>query len=75
MEPVRSGDLYVTNERVLLVADGAATIKLSNILDTAVDADSHLLALTVDGRKTPYVFELQEPFVAAAYIKRLSATT
>lgn len=74
LESVRSGNAYVTNERVLLVADGATTIKLEKILDAAVDSESNVLALTVDGRKTPYYLEVPEPFVAAAYIDKVSAT-
>jgi len=73
LETVRSGDLYITSERVLLVASGTTTLKLSKILDTAVDAESKMLALTVDGRKTPHLLQVREPFVAAAHIDRLSA--
>jgi hypothetical protein len=74
LESVRSGNVYVTSERVLLVADGATTIKLEKILDAAVDSESNVLALTVDGRKTPYYLEVPEPFVAAAYIDKATAT-
>jgi len=70
---LESGDLYVTSERVLLVASGTTTLNLSKILDVAVDADSKILALTVDGRKTPYLLQIQEPFIAAAHIDRVSA--
>jgi hypothetical protein len=73
LEAVRSGDLYVTSERVLLVASGTTTLKLSKILDTGVDPDSKILALTVDGRKTPHLLQVQEPFIAAAHIERVSA--
>ena len=73
METVRSGDLYVTDERVLLVADGTTTIKLAKVLDAAVEIESSLLVLTVDGRKTPYRLEVTEPFVAAAYVDKACA--
>jgi hypothetical protein len=72
LETVRDGRLFVTNERVLLVCGGSTTLKYEKILESAVDPESRLLALTVDGRKTPYLFDVSEPFVAAAYIQRAS---
>lgn len=72
-EDVRSGNLYITNQRLLMVAEGTTTIKPEKVMDCAVDSDERLLVLTVDGRKTPWYFALYEPFVAAAYVDRVVA--
>jgi len=72
LEVVRDGRLFVTNERVLLVASGTTSLKYEKILESAVDAESRLLSLTVDGRKAPYLFEVPEPFVAIAYVDKLA---
>ncbi len=72
-EPTRRGVLYVTAARVLLVAEGTTSVKLGSLLEVAVDAEEGLVALTVDGRKTPYYFSVPEPFLTAAYMEKASA--
>lgn len=72
LEQHRSGTLFVTNQRLLLVVDGTTSIKLSAILDDAVDPQEGILAVTVDGRKAPYYFEVERPFVTMAYIDKAS---
>lgn len=67
----RAGMMYVTSERLLLVADGTNSIAKDAILDVAVDTENSLLVVTKDGRKAPYFFETSEPFVAAAIVDRL----
>jgi hypothetical protein len=76
MEPVRSGSLYVTSGRLLLVAEGTTTIKVDRILDLTIEPErgSETLAVTVDGRKTPYYLEVPEPFLLAAFIRRVAAS-
>jgi hypothetical protein len=73
-EAVRSGTLYLTDQRLLLVADGSTNLKLDAVLDSAVDAESNMLVVTMDGRRSPYYFEVPEPFVAEAFISRLVGT-
>jgi hypothetical protein len=66
----RSGTLYVTNERILLVAQGTTTIKLDAIVDATISPNENILVLTVDRRATPYYLAMERPFVAAAYLER-----
>lgn len=72
LEAERSGDLYVTSERLLFVAEGTTSIKSDSLMRIHVEpkpgAASEAVALTVDGRKTPYYFDASEPFVLLAYI-------
>jgi hypothetical protein len=74
LEPVRSGSLYVTNQRLLLVAEGTTNIKIDSILDLSIVNDGEIVvSVTVDGRKTPYLFAVPEPYVTLAYIERARA--
>lgn len=66
-----SGTLYATNKRVLLVSSGSKSIDHNKILDIKVDADTCIMALTVDGRRTPYYLDVPRPFYAAAILNRL----
>jgi len=71
----REGELFVTNERLFLLADGTTSIKLDALLRVAVEpmpgAEAEAVALTVDGRKTPYYFDAPEPFVLVAHLFRV----
>ena len=74
LEPVRSGSLYVTSQRLLLVAEGTTNIKTESILDLSIANDGEaVVSLTVDGRKTSYFFAVPEPYVTLAYIERARA--
>jgi len=76
LQEVRAGTLYVTNHRLLLVADGTTSIKVDAILNIAIDVQRDgegVVKLTVDGRKTPYNFAFPEPYVTLAYIERVWA--
>lgn len=71
-EPIRSGTLFITDQRLLFVAEGTTTIKHADILDLTVDSKNKLLVVTKDGRKTPYYFGTPEPFVTAAHLEKAS---
>lgn len=64
------GTCFVTNKRLLFVADTAVSIDLSRMLDVAADPDAGLLRIIKDGRKTPYEFALEQPLVTLAHIER-----
>jgi hypothetical protein len=73
---IKSGTLYVTNERLLLVAGGVTTLKLGKILGAQLAQKSgggQALTLTIDGRKTPLYLDLAEPLIMLAYAKRALA--
>jgi hypothetical protein len=74
LQDVRSGTLYVTNQRLLLVANGTTNIKLDSILSLSVDLQTYgdgVLSLIVDGRKSPYYFVFPEPYVTLAFIEKV----
>ncbi len=74
LQEVRTGTLYVTNQRLLLLADGTTSIKLAGILDLAIDVQRNgevVVSLTVDGRKTPHCFAFPEPYLTLAYIEKV----
>lgn len=66
----REGSLYVTDKRLLLVADGTTSIALSKVLDVKVDTDTRLVSVIVDGRKRAHFFEVPQPFVFTAFLHR-----
>lgn len=72
-EPVKSGTLYVTDQRLLFVGDGSNSIKLQKVLRLGMEprrAGGEVVSLAIDGRKTPYYLFADEPFVLVAHIKR-----
>lgn len=74
VEMMRAGTLFVTNQRLLLVAEGTTTIKREALLTTGIDIrpDGEIdVVLTVDGRKAPYYFAFPEPYITLAYIERV----
>lgn len=76
LEPARVGTLFVTNQRLLLVADGTTSIKAAAMLVAEMDIQpdgAAIVALTVDGRKTPYYSAVLEPYITLAYIERVIA--
>jgi hypothetical protein len=73
---VKDGCLYVTNQRLLFVGEGTTTIGMHKImrLDTEPKREGgEVVALAVDGRKTPLYLDTAEPFVLLAHINRVLA--
>ena len=72
-QPVKSGRIYVTNERLLFVGEGTSSTKLEKIMRLSMEPrreGGEVVALSIDGRKTPYYIFTAEAFVLVAYIKR-----
>jgi hypothetical protein len=67
---MRSGVVFVTNKRLLFVADTTVSISLSQMLDVGADPHSGVLRVIKDGRKTPYEFTLEQPLVLLAHLER-----
>jgi len=49
------GDIYVTDNRLLIVGQGSRSYPRSRILDTTLSLEDHTLQLTLDGRKSPLI--------------------
>jgi hypothetical protein len=68
--PVREGRLYITSKRILVVGDGTTSIPFDKILDIEVDVDDRRIAITKDGRQTPYFLTASDPIYTGAVIER-----
>lgn len=68
--PVREGRVYVTSKRILVVGDGTTSIPFEKILDIEVDVDDRRIAITKDGRQTPYYLTAVDPIYTGAVIER-----
>ncbi len=49
------GDIYVTDNRLLIVGQGSRSYPRNRILDTTLSLEDHTLQLTLDGRKSPLI--------------------
>lgn len=60
------GTAYLTNKRVLVVANGTKSYPINKILDHVLNLESNILEITVDGRKTPLLLSMPAiaPFAA-----------
>jgi len=67
---VREGRLCVTSKRILVVGDGTTSIPFEKILDVEVDVDDRRIAITKDGRQTPYFLTATDPIYTGAVIER-----
>jgi hypothetical protein len=68
--PVREGRVYITSKRILVVGDGTTSIPFDKILDVEVDVDDRRIAITKDGRQTPYYLTAVDPIYTGAVIER-----
>lgn len=66
----RSGKLLVTDKRILLVGEGAASYPLKKILDVKVVSSASAVMLVIDGRKSGVYLQVEQPLVLAAYVRR-----
>ncbi|MFZ2492259.1 MAG: DUF4236 domain-containing protein [Thermoanaerobaculia bacterium] len=66
----RSGDVYVTSKRILIVGDGTLSIPFDKILDVDLDCDAGRIIIAKDGRKTPYVLECDDPIFHGGLIAK-----
>ena len=71
--PERTGDIYVTSKRVLVVADGTLSIPYDKILDVEIHIDEGHLSITKDGRKTPYLLTCTDLIYTAGIIQMANA--
>ncbi len=72
MITTKVGTLYVTTERLAMVADGVTSYRLDRIIDIEVDADRNIIILTLDKRAKPVGFFVPNALIVGAYIDRLA---
>lgn len=66
--PVRSGDIYVTSKRLLVVGGGTTSIDFGRVIEVEVDPNESRISMIADGRKTPFVVEMSDAIYSGAVI-------
>ena len=72
VKPVRTGHVYITSKRVLIVGDGTSSIPHSKILDIDINVDEQLVTITKDGRQKPLLLSVPDAIYSAKLIGYLS---
>ena len=72
LKPVRTGDVYVTSKRVLIVGDGTSSIPHAKIMEIDIDVDERLVTITKDGRQKPLLLSVPDAIYSAKLIEYLS---
>jgi hypothetical protein len=70
----KEGTVHLTNERILIVAEGTSTIKLEKVFDITVTPEANIVELIVEGRKAPMIFTLPGAMVFGAKIEKIKET-
>lgn len=67
------GTAYLTNRRVLIVANGTKSYPFGKILDHVLNLESNILEMVVDGRKTPILLSMPSLAPFASKLERLQS--
>ncbi|MBI4472272.1 MAG: DUF4236 domain-containing protein [Acidobacteria bacterium] len=70
----KSGDIYVTSKRILMVADGTSSIPHEKVLDVEIDHDEKLITLVKDGRQKPVYIKVPDAIYTGKLIEILSGS-
>jgi hypothetical protein len=73
--PSRTGDIYITSKRVLVVGDGTSAIPHEKILDLEVDWDRKVVIITKDGKQKPIYLSIPDPIYTGKLLEHLSRST
>lgn len=68
----REGEFVITDRRVLVVAEGATAVKLSDVLDVDVDLDNRMIILSKSTSSQPVLLQTKEPLYAGRMIDLLT---
>lgn len=67
----KEGRVHLTDERILMLAEGTSTTKLEKILDVTVIPEANIVEMVVDGRKSPMIFTLPSAVVFGTKIEKI----
>src|SRR5678816_2516911 len=70
----KTGEIYITSKRVLIVGDGTTTIEHTKILDTEIDADNEVISITKDGRQKPLFLRVPDLIYTGILLEEVSNT-
>lgn len=72
-ESLRSGNLFVTDQRLIFEAGSTASIPLDRIVEVGVEANSKFLMVHERGRKKTHYYDVPQPYMTMVYIERMLA--
>jgi len=68
----KTGEIYITSKRVLIVGDGTSTIPHAKILDTEIDPDNEVISITKDGRQKPLFLRVPDLIYTGILLEAVS---
>lgn len=72
---LREGELLLTQKRLLVVNQGATSIRYSQVLDAELDLENRRIVISKDGRQTPFFVETFEAVLVFKLLQRLAQDT
>ncbi len=67
----KEGEIYLTNKRTLLVADGVTTIQHAKVINVVSTPEANIVELNIDGRKTPIILTSDNSITYAAKLEKI----
>lgn len=65
------GDIYLCDKRLLIVDSGSRSYQLHRVLDVTLSVEDHTVQLTLDGRKSPLIFTMEDIGVFAGKVEKV----
>jgi len=65
------GDIYLCDKRLLIVDSGSRSYRLNRVLDVTLSVEDHTVQLTLDGRKSPLIFTMEDIGVFAGKLEKV----
>lgn len=64
------GDIYLCSNRILIVDRGSRSYSLNRLLDVTLSLEDHTVQLTLDDRKSPLIFTMEDVAAFAGMLQR-----
>ena len=64
------GDIYLCTNRILIVDRGSRSYSLNRLLDVTLSVEDHTVQLTLDDRKSPLIFTMEDVASFAGLLQR-----
>lgn len=64
------GDIYICSNRILIVERGSRSYSLNRLLDVTLSLEDHTVQLTLDDRKNPLIFTMEDVAAFAGMLQR-----
>jgi hypothetical protein len=70
----KTGDIYITSKRLLLVSDGVSSVPLGKVLDIEVDQDARTIEIIKDGRQKPIYLRVPDAVYTGILLDHLTSS-